>query len=75
MASTTAPKPPISRKVIVGALAAGLGALLPLLHVYTVPVFVQGFISTAEYSIASYAVKEETNYLKIALAYLQSIGK
>ena len=72
MTAPNAPKPPISRKVIVGLLAAGVGALLPLIGVYHVPAFVQGYISTAEYAVASFAVSEEETYLVKALAFLRS---
>ena len=50
---------PISRKVIAAALAAGVGALLPLLGVYHVPAVYQSLISAAEAFAAGWLVHEE----------------
>lgn len=50
---------PISRKVIAGALAAGVGALLPLLGIYHVSAEAQSIISAAEAFAAGWLFKEE----------------
>lgn len=74
MATPYAPKPPVSKKVIAGLLVAGLGALLPLVGLYSVPAFAQAAITSAEYAITAYLYKEEEVYLVKALAYLRSHG-
>lgn len=49
------------RKVWVGLIAAGVGILLPALHVYHVPPADQAMITAGEYFLASYIVKEENS--------------
>jgi hypothetical protein len=54
---------PISRKVIAAALAAGVGALLPVLGVYHVSAEAQSLISAAEAFAAGWLVKEEAKLI------------
>ena len=50
---------PINRKVIAATLAAAVGALLPLLGVYTVSPEFQAIISAGEAFAAGWLVREE----------------
>lgn len=60
-------KVPLSKKVLVGFFVAALGAVLPLVGLYHVPVYLQAIITAGEYGFASWIVKEERHYLEPAL--------
>lgn len=68
------PVVPVSRKVLVGLAVAAVGAVLPLVGVYEVPAYLQGFISSAEYAAAAFLVTEQEKYLLPALAKVRQVA-
>lgn len=49
---------PLSRKVVLGALAGLVGTGLNAIHVYSVPADIQALITTAEFTAVAYVVPE-----------------
>jgi hypothetical protein len=58
---------PISRKLILGALAGAVGAGLQALGVYSVSPQLQGWISTGEFLLVGWAVPEAIPFLRWAV--------
>lgn len=57
---------PISRKLILGAVAGAIGAGLQALGIYHVAPQVQGWISTGEFLLVGWAVPEAIPFLRWA---------
>jgi hypothetical protein len=57
---------PISRKLVLGALAGAVGALLQALGIYSVSPQVQGWISTGEFLLVGAVVPEAVKFLDYA---------
>lgn len=54
---------PVSRKLILGALAGAVGAGLKAIGLYDVPADVQGWISTGEFLAVGFLVPEGVKFL------------
>lgn len=57
---------PVSRKLLLGALAGAVGAGLQAVGLYHVPADVQGWISTGEFLLVGYGVPEGVKFLNWA---------